>query len=123
MYKPLKLKRTTAARLMAQVAGPGLKPLLREPEIGATIYEAQRGCLEICCENDWYEKNGRIKLTITDGIGGNQIRMYFHPDTLHRDFVAEDAEKEDDRRASRVQWVGSVGREQAHKLVDQYWEA
>ncbi len=122
MYKPVKLSRMTATRLMVQVIGPGVKPLLSEPGAGATVYKAERGCLEICCENDWYNHNGRIRLTITDGIGGNQIRMYFHPDTLNRDFEAEDAEKEDDRREARLKWVSEIGKDLAHKLVDRYWE-
>ena len=48
--------------------------------------------------------------------------MYFHPDTLNRDFGAEEAEKEDDRRMLRQEWAQRVGREKAHKFVDQYCE-
>ena len=44
-----------------------------------------------------------------------------HPDTLNRDYVAEQAEKEDEAKQARKEWVWVVGKEMAHKLVDQYW--
>ena len=86
------------------------------------IFKASTGPegLEIRCENDWFNHNGRIRLTISDGE--NQIIQYFHPDTLNRDYVAEDAEKEDEAKQARKDWVQTLGPELAHKLVDQYWE-
>ena len=45
--------------------------------------------LEIRCENDWFNHNGRIKLTIANVDGGTPIIRYYHPDTLNRDYVAE----------------------------------
>ena len=77
--------------------------------------------LEIRCENDWFNHNGRIKLTISNVDGGTPIVRYYHPDTLNRDHVAEDAEKEADAKQARKEWVWAMGKEMAHKLVDQYW--
>ena len=34
---------------------------------------------------------------------------------------AEQAEKEDEAKQARKEWVWGVGKEMAHKLVDQYW--
>ncbi len=59
-------------------------------------------------------------MTISDGE--NQIIQYYHPDTLNRDYVAEQAEKEEAAREARKDWVQSIGLEIAHKLVDRYWE-
>lgn len=77
--------------------------------------------LEIRCENDWFNHNGRIKLAISNVDGGTPIVRYYHPDTLNRDHVAEDAEKEADAKQARKEWVWAMGKEMAHKLVDQYW--
>lgn len=53
--------------------------------------------------------------------GEPPIVRYYHPDTLNRDHVAEDAEKEADAKQARKEWVWAMGKEMAHKLVDQYW--
>lgn len=54
--------------------------------------------------------------------GGTPIVRYYHPDALNRDHVAEDAEKEDEAKQAQKEWVWAMGKELAHKLVDQYWE-
>ena len=41
---------------------------------------------------------------------------------MNRDYVAEDAEKEDESKQARKEWVQALGPELAHKLIDQYWE-
>ena len=64
-----------------------------------TAYTGPEG-LEIRCENDWFNHNGRIKLTISNMDGGTPIVRYYHPDTLNRDHVAEDAEKRSRCQAS-----------------------
>ena len=88
------------------------------------IFRASTGPagLDIVCENDWATCNGRISLTITEKGNGRKLRMYFHPDTLNRDFLAELAEREEEERQARIKWVAKMGLEQAHKLIDQYWE-
>ena len=87
------------------------------------IFKASTGPegLEIRCENDWSNHNGRIKLTIGNVDGGTPIIRYYHPDTLNRDYVAEQAEKEAEAKQARKEWVWAMGKEMAHKLVDQYW--
>lgn len=87
------------------------------------IFKASTGPegLEIRCENDWFNHNGRIKLTIGNVDGGTPIIRYYHPDTLNRDYVAEQAEKEAEAKQARKEWVWAMGKEMAHKLVDQYW--
>lgn len=67
-----------------------------ETERGVEIYRASTALFEITCENDWYSRNGRYSLTITDRDGGQLIRMYFKPDTLERDYDAERRDREDD---------------------------
>ena len=76
--------------------------------------------LEIRCENDWFKRNKRIKLTIIDGE--NTIVHYYSPTTLNRDFIEEELEKKEIALEAWVRWVSQVGLEMAHKLVDHYWE-
>ena len=63
----------------------------------------------------------RIKLTIGNVDGGTPIIRYYYPDTLNRDYVAEQAEKEAEAKQARKEWVWAMGKEMAHRLVDQYW--
>jgi hypothetical protein len=58
-------------------------------------------------------------LTLSDG--SNVITQYYHPDTLNRDYAAEQAEKAEAAKEARKEWVQEIGKEAAHKLVDQYW--
>ena len=53
--------------------------------------------------------------------GGTPIIRYYYPDTLNRDYVAEQAEKEAEAKQARKEWVWAMGKEMAHRLVDQYW--
>ena len=71
------------------------------------IFKASTGPegLEIRCENDWFNHNGRIKLTIGNVDGGTPIIRYYYPDTLNRDYVAEQAEKEAEAKQARKEWV------------------
>lgn len=121
MYKLVKLTKKTAAQLIYQIC-PRLNIIKDATPPDVAIFKASTGPngLEICCENDWFDHNGRIKLTITDG-GGTFITQYFRPNTLKRDFGAEQAEKDIAARQARKDWVQMVGRDMAHKLVDQYW--
>lgn len=119
----VKLTKKTAYELISRIStGRNIKKDDTPPDVA--IYRASTGPsgLTITCENDWFDHNGLIKMTISDGVGGNAILMYFSPTTLERDYVAEDAEKEWIERARRVNWVSRVGKEQAHKLIESYWE-
>lgn len=121
--KKVKLSRKTAVGLIRSVFPVSPKVIEGgEQASGTVIYTAQTGALDITCSNDWYTCNGRIQLIIADRMGGGSVRMYFHPETLNRDFGAEEADRQDDRREARIAWAQSVGRERAHKFVDQYLE-
>ena len=121
--KTIKLTMKTAKNLIGRI-DPRLKVVKDDTTPDVAIFRATTGNagLDIVCENDWQTGNGRISLTLTDSEGGRTLRMYFHPDTLNRDFLAEMAEQEEDERRARIKWVAKVGLEQAHKFVDQYWE-
>lgn len=121
MYKPLKLTKKTAKEIIGKALGiRDISGCKVAP--GVYRYTASIGCLEIMCENDWLNHNGRYKLTISDPEGGSAIKMYFHPDTMNRDFGEEQADKDDERQVARRNWVQSIGKERAHALVDKYWE-
>ena len=122
--KNVKLTQQTARTLIGRIT-PRLKISKDETAADVAIFRAATGPdgLDIVCENDWFTCNGRISLTVSDRAGGRTLRMYFHPDTLNRDFLAELAEREEEERQARIRWVGKIGLEQAHRLVDRYWES
>lgn len=120
--KYIKLTRKTAVNLIRS-AVPVTANLIEggaHPD-GAVIYSAHTDWLDVTCSNDWHEHNGRIRLVVADTLGGGSVCMYFDPDTLSRDYGAEAAERDDARREDREKWVQQIGRERAHKLVDEYW--
>lgn len=124
MWKPCKLTRTSAVKLMRRVI-PVPMNLISAPtgNNGAVIFSAPVGPegLEIKVENDWFTRNGCIKVTVHDTSGGSCMTMYFSPNTFERDFSAEEFDKKEAAADARKKWVQEVGREQAHKLVDLYW--
>lgn len=118
----IKLTKKTAYELISRIStGRNIK---KDDTSWPTvaIYRASTGPsgLEIICENDWYDYNGLIKLTISDGE--NQIIHYYSPTTLEREYDDEQIYKDKLERERRVEWVRNVGKERAHKLVDRYWE-
>lgn len=119
--KTVKLTKKTAKQLIDRIC-PRLNIVKEATLPNMTIYTAHTGPegLEIRCENDWYDLNGRIKLTISDG--GNCITQYYYPDTLNPDFGTERAEQSAAARQARKEWVGIVGRDLAHEMIDEYWE-
>ena len=122
MYdKTIRLTKKTATQLIHRIMP---RAVVSKDETGpeAIIFRAvtDPNGLEIRCENDWFKRNKRIKLTITDGE--NTIVHYYSPTTLNRDFIEEKLEKEEIALDARVRWVSQVGLEMAHKLVDHYWE-
>lgn len=122
MYdKTIRLTKKTATQLIHQIM-PRAVVIKDDTAPEATIFRAvtDPNGLEIRCENDWFKRNKRIKLTITDGE--NTIVHYYSPTTLNRDFIEEKLEKEEAALQARVKWVSQVGLEMAHKLVDRYWE-
>lgn len=121
--KDYRLTRKTAVELICSVIPVPKSSIQGGEQIpGVFTYQAEFGSLLVSCTYDCYGSNGRIRLTVTDGSPGNNIRMCFHPGTLNRDFVTEDAERDEHNRDLRIEWAQRVGREQAHRFVDQYCE-
>lgn len=123
MYKTVKLTSRTAWELISRVCA-GLNVIKDDTDHHVAIFRATTGScgLLITCENDWYDHNGRIKLTIHDDSTGRSIIRYYHPDTMERDYDLEDAEKEAEREEVRREWVRWVGLEKAIKMVERYWD-
>ena len=115
----VKLTKRKAWELISRIQ-PRLNIKQEATPSDVAIFKASTGPegLEIRCENDWFNHNGRIKLTIGNVDGGTPIIRYYHPDTLNRDYVAEQAEKEAEAKQARKEWVWAMGKEMAHRLVD-----
>lgn len=120
MYKTLKLTKKTASELIGRIC-PRLHVTRDDTPPDVAIYRATTGPegLEIICENDWGAFDHLIRLTISDG--SYRIVHFYNPETLARDFVAEDKYQTALKNESRMIWVNDIGPEKAHELVDQYW--
>lgn len=90
----VKLTKRKAWELISRIQ-PRLNIKQEATPSDVAIFKASTGPegLEIRCENDWFNHNGRIKLTIGNVDGGTPIIRYYYPDTLNRDYVAEQAER------------------------------
>ncbi len=88
----VRLTKAAAKKLIGQIARGAKIEDKGNRYTGADIFQAEVEGLELVikCENDWFSKNGRINLIISDRWGGGSIVLCFHPDTLERDFEAED---------------------------------
>lgn len=115
------LDKATAEKIIHQYISPHLTV---EAFIlgGITIYKAAAGCLDVLCENDWSDRNGRLRVTIFDPLSGNFLWMYFHPENLERDYETEEAKKLETAQHDRREWVLTQGPAHCHKLVDKLWE-
>lgn len=122
MSKTVKLTNRTAWELISRICTLKITKDDTAPHVAIFRARTGRDGLAITCENDWYDHNGRIKLTIHDALCGRSIIRYYHPDTLERDYASEDAEKEAEREEMRREWVQSVGLEKAIKMVERYWD-
>lgn len=116
------LDKAAAEEILRRYVGPRLRVVGATTTSDAAIFLAKTGCLEIRCENDWYERNGRLKVTMQDPLGGSALRMYFHPGSLERDYEAEAAKKLEAVQHDRREWVLTQGPDYCHKLVDELWE-
>ena len=115
----VKLTKRKAWELISRIQ-PRLNIKQEATPSDVAIFKASTGPegLEIRCENDWFNHNGRIKLTIGNVDGGTPIIRYYYPDTLNRDYVAEQAEKEAEAKQARKEWVWAMGKEMAHIQLD-----
>lgn len=105
----VKLTKRKAWELISRIQ-PRLNIKQEATPSDVAIFKASTGPegLEIRCENDWFNHNGRIKLTIGNVDGGTPIIRYYYPDTLNRDYVAEQAEKEAEAKQARKEWVWAM---------------
>lgn len=120
MNKTLKLTKKTAAELIGRIC-PKLPITKDDTPPYVQIYRAYTGPmgLMIVCENDWMLCDNRIRLTIS--ACGQSIVQFYNPDTLDRDFAAEDKYLSDTASEARMIWVNDIGQQKAHELVDRYW--
>lgn len=115
-------KKTAAAIVSRIIPAPKISKDATPPEV--QIFRAFTGPdgLEIRCENDWMNHNGRIRLTVLDNSGGGCITQYYDPDTLARDCTTEDCTKLAEAKAERHAWLLSLGKKEAHLLVDRLYD-
>lgn len=116
------LDKAAAEEILRRYVGPNLSVVGATTTSAAAIFMAKTGCLEVRCENDWYEQNGRLKVTMQDPLGGSALRMYFHPETLERDYKTEEAKKLETVQNDRREWVLTQGPTHCHQMVDRLWE-
>lgn len=93
-YRPVKLSRKIARELIHRIC-PGVKIEREIPPSGIPNYRAVTPALEIRCETDYLDHDGKIHMNIFDTEMGRCWTMLFDPVTLKRDC---DAEMNQDRR-------------------------
>lgn len=76
----VKLTKRKAWELISRIQ-PRLNIKQEATPSDVAIFKASTGPegLEIRCENDWFNHNGRIKLTIGNVDGGTPIIRYYYP--------------------------------------------
>ncbi len=118
----LSMTQKAARTLIKQEIGIPARNLekLTAPD-GVYAYRMDMGGLSIQVENDRYTHAGRYALKLLDRFGGTMVTMLFYPETLHRDFGAENAAKSDAEQGARRDWVLDHGPDYCHKMVDRYW--
>lgn len=123
MYRPVKLTKKTATELIRRFSpARNIERYNTVPEVAIfRVFTSEDG-VEIRCENDWYNHNGRIKVTISDHWGAGSIQMFFNPDTLDRDFEAEEVERKSEKAAEADKvmrhFVGEFTRTRAQRLTE-----
>lgn len=122
MQKNIKLTMKDARSLTNQVF-PGIK-LERDKTVpDVAIFRGHTGAdgMEIKVENDWLDHDGKIRMTLSDPSGMGSIVRLYSPETLERDYAAEEIARYKKHVQERIEWVHSIGTETAHTLVDKYW--
>lgn len=88
MKKPFQLKRKTVVRLVKREFGIENFKLDRIMTDGTIyIFKAQLGRFSVTIENDWYDNNGCINMTISPG-NGEGIFLCYDPWTLKENTAA-----------------------------------
>lgn len=83
-------------------------------------YVLESSLCEFYVENDWMQRDGRIRVGVMDKATGAKLELIFSP--IHqRDFRAEGRIKERSDRERREYWVRTVGPEAAKAEVDQIY--
>lgn len=90
--KDVRLPKETAKKLIGRVARGAVIEDECNRRLRADIYEAYVDGLDLVvkCENDWFNRDGKIHMTISDRYGNGHITICLDPETLERDLVAED---------------------------------
>lgn len=119
--KPVKLSLMTAKKLVRQELGLAAYNLkATEVSKQAPIFYMEQGSLQIKVENDWFSRNGRIRLSVVDPLGSS-FYMYYDPLSLTRDFDTEWAEKIQEQREQLETWVYEQGPEVCMDQIRRIW--
>lgn len=117
--KPIRLTRKTAEHILRRELGQKLSLQVDDMSLPAQRYHASTGNLHITIENDWYERNGLIRLRVADP-SGQDIHMYIRPETLERDLLAEEKRRIVLERERLESWANLHGAAFCHKMIDQW---
>lgn len=82
----VELTAKTAWELIGRIV-PNLKirKVTTSPEKAIFLAYTGPDGLDIICENDWYDRDGLIRLTISDGC--ERITQHYDPRTLERVYI------------------------------------
>lgn len=86
----MKLTNTIAKKVIRKALPYG-KVVTRKPGIS---YVCSCGMITVYCDSDWFARNGKIHVRVQAAMADGVITLFFDPETLERDYDAEDAWRE-----------------------------
>lgn len=86
----MKLTKETAKKVIRKVLPRG-EVLTRTP---GESYVCYSGMLTVYCNSDWFTRNGKICVHVRVDMADAMITLFFDPETLERDYDAEDKWRE-----------------------------
>ena len=88
----VRLTKAVAKKIIGRIAPGAEMEDKSNRALGADIYESWVEGLDLVvkCENDWHVQNRLINVVVMDRLGGGSIMLCLDPDTLERNYEAED---------------------------------
>ena len=113
----LKTARTLAKRELGTAAG-----LEAEPSTMKGYYRMILGNLVVRIHPDWSGDSGCIVMTANWASGMCETIQLFDPETLEKDFAAEEKRYTQDREKQFEEWVESYGVDLCCQKVKETWD-
>lgn len=113
----MKTARELAKRELGTAAG-----LEVEPSTMKGYYRMTLGNLVVRIHPDWSGDSGCIVMTANWAGGMHDTIQLFDPETLEKDFAAEERRRAKGKQERLEEWVGSYGMDHCCQKIKEAWE-